>query len=87
MKIKEGFFKRKIDDEVIVVSVGGATKIFNGMMKLNPTGEVIWDMLEDGVDSQDEIVSALNEKYDGDIEKIKSDVSEFIDKIKDKGII
>lgn len=39
MKIKKGFVVRKVAGENIVVPVGGMSKTFHGMIKLNDTGE------------------------------------------------
>ena len=43
MRIKKGFVVREIAGQSIVVALGGANKVFNGMIKLNETGRIIWD--------------------------------------------
>lgn len=42
MKIKEGFVLRNMGGQAVVVSIGSASKVFNGMVKLNETGEYLW---------------------------------------------
>ena len=41
MKIKKGFVVRKVAGENIVVLVGGMSKTFHGMIKLNDTGNFL----------------------------------------------
>ena len=48
MKIKNGFVVREIAGECVVVALGEASKIFNGIIKLNDTGRIIWNMLAEG---------------------------------------
>ena len=67
MKIKNGFVVREIAGQSIVVALGEASKIFNGMIKLNETGRVIWDALVKGAETE-EIVEALLAEYDVDRE-------------------
>ena len=43
MKIKNGFVVREIAGECVVVALGEASKVFNGIIKLNETGKIIWN--------------------------------------------
>ena len=65
MKIKQGFVVREIAGQSIVVALGDASKSFNGMIKLNETGRIIWDMLSEGKDA-DRIVERILSEYDAD---------------------
>ena len=62
MKIKEGFVLNKMGQQTVVVSVGAASKIFNGMIKINETGEFLWKQLEKGAGKED-LVNALLQEY------------------------
>ncbi|MFQ9515955.1 MAG: PqqD family protein [Eubacterium sp.] len=86
MKIKEGFVLRKMSGKAVVVSVGSASEIFNGMIKLNETGEFLWQQMEDNA-SESDLVQALLEKYDVSEEIAQNDVKTFIDTLKEPGII
>lgn len=86
MKIKEGFILRKMGGQAVVVSVGAASKIFNGMIKLNETGEFLWQKMNEDV-SESELVQALVEEYDVPEEAAKDDVKSFIEILKKPGII
>lgn len=87
MKIKNGFVAKEIAGQYVVVALGQASKIFNGIIKLNDTGKFIWDMLAKGAE-QEEIVKALLEEYEGVDEVVAtSDVEKFIGELKGAGIL
>ena len=86
MKIKEGFLIRKVGEQAVVVSVGEATKIFNGMIRLNDTGEFLWNILIKGAEKE-ELVDALVEEYEVDRKKAGEDVERFISTLSKPGII
>ena len=70
MKIKEGFVLRNMGGQAVVVSIGSASKVFNGMVKLNETGEYLWGKISDGA-SRNDLINSLLEKYDVDIAGIQ----------------
>ena len=87
MKIKKGFVAKEIAGQYVVVALGKASKIFNGIIKLNETAKFIWDMLEKGAE-KDEIVVAILAEYEGvDRETAESDVQKFIDELKGANIL
>ena len=86
MRIKEGFVLRTMGGQPVVVSVGSASKVFNGMIKLNETGEFLWMELSEGA-SEESLVQALLSRYDVTEELAKQDVNEFIEILKKPGII
>lgn len=86
MKIKEGFVVREIAGQSIVVALGAASKKFNGMIKINDTGRIIWDMLSAGK-NECEIVERFVSEYDVDKEIAERDVSAFIDVLRGADIL
>ena len=87
MKIKEGFVVKEIAGQCVVIALGEASKIFNGIIKLNDTGRFIWDKLVEGADVP-EIVEALLGEYEGvDRETAEKDVEKFIDVLKGADIL
>lgn len=84
MRIREGFIKKPIMDEIVVVPTGEASETFEGMIKLNETGSLIWDLVSEGK-SLDEIAKHMADKYDVDFEEAKSDAKEIIDQMTDQG--
>lgn len=87
MKIKKGFVAKEIAGQYVVVALGKASKIFNGIIKLNDTAKFIWDMLDKGAEKS-EIVEALLAEYEGvDRETAERDVQKFIDELEGANIL
>ncbi|MBE6576778.1 MAG: PqqD family protein [Ruminococcaceae bacterium] len=87
MKIKNGFVVREIAGQHVVMALGDASKIFNGIIKLNDSARFIWDMLAKGSE-RDEIVAALATEYNGvDKTTLENDVDTLIDTLKGAGIL
>ena len=86
MKIKDGFVVRELAGQSIVVALGEASKIFNGMIKLNDTGRVIWDMLAEGKEPE-MIVDRIVSEYDVDADTVKKDVDAFINTLEGANIL
>lgn len=86
MKIKEGFVRRNIGGNDIVVAVGKASVDFNAMINLNSTGAFLWSLLE-GEANEKELVSAMVEKYCIDENVAIRDVKAFLDKARSAGVI
>ena len=80
------FIKRKIGTQYVIVAVGAATKKFNGMISVNGTGSFIWDQLEKDI-SLDELVRAMTENYDVDIETATAHATELLSTLKGVGAI
>ena len=76
MKIKEGFLIRKVGEQAV----------FNGMIRLNATGELLWNRIIDGADREG-LVDTLVSKYEVDREKAGEDVDKFIAILSKPGII
>ena len=86
MRVKDGFVLRNMGGQPVVVSVGSGTKIFNGMVKLNETGEFLWKQLKDN-ETEEDLVKAVLDKYDVSEEIARNDVYDFITALKTPGII
>ena len=86
MKIKSGFIVKEIAGQYVVIALGAASKIFNGIIKLNDSGKFIWDKLAVGAE-KDDIVNALLEEYDVNRTVAEADVDKFIDELKGANIL
>jgi len=88
MRIKNGFMLREISDTFIVVPVGERSIDFNGMITLNESGAFLWKQLSSGKDVQkEELVEALINEYDIDVETATADIDEFLETLNASGII
>lgn len=73
-------------NQAVVVAVGTASKVFNGMIKLNESGEMMWNLLVDGA-TEDDLLEAVLEAYEVDPQVAIKDVEKFIETLKKPGII
>ena len=82
MKIKEGFIIKKLGIGYIVVTVGDASKNFNGVIRLNESGAFLWQSIQDGADSREKLIQAMLDRYeDLDQETAEKDLDEFLDSV------
>jgi len=86
MKIKEGFMLRKIADNNIVVAIGKATLDFSGLITLNSSGAFLWSLMQDDI-TIDEMAEKMCGLYEVDFETAKSDIDDFVSKLKGAGIV
>ncbi len=86
MKIKEGFILRKVAEKYVVVAVGPASKVLNGMIKLNETGVLCWQHLTKGTDKE-ELVKVLAAEYGLSKAQAETDVSAFLDTLREVGCL
>lgn len=86
MKIKEGFVLREIAGEYVVIALGKAGTVFNGMIHLNETGKLIWEMLADGKEA-DAITDAVLQIYEIDRKTADADVRRVIAELQGANIL
>lgn len=86
MKIKDGFFLRKLGQQYTAVAMGSARKEFNGLIRMNDTGKFLWDHLQKEC-SQEELIQKLQEVYEVTEEEAAEDVTRFLKKLKGAGIL
>lgn len=77
MKIKEGFILRNVAKEHVVMPVGRASLLLNGLIKLNDSGAMLWNLLKEEAD-QETLVAALEKEYGISNEQAKADVEAFL---------
>jgi len=86
MKIKNNLILREIAGSWIIVPVSEMVVEFNGLMNLNESGAFLWKMLAEGAE-MDDLVSGFLKEYDVDEETARADIKEFIDLLKEKGLL
>ncbi len=88
MKIKEGFMLSRVGSQAVVVAVGEASRGFNGLIRLNDTGEFMWEKLSGPQGITEERLAALMiDAYDVDEETAKRDTAAFIAKLNEAGLL
>ena len=86
MKIRDGFVVREVAGQCVVIALGAATKDFNGMIKLNSSGKLIFEKLSVGAELED-IVEAMVSEYDIDADSARRDALNFIEKLQGANIL
>ena len=86
MQIKKELLKREVAGDCLLVPLGKTVYENNGLFALTEVGGFIWDLLPN-VETEEEIVSAVLKEYDADQETVQKDVSAFLGKLKEMGIL
>lgn len=86
MRLKYNFVVRQIGGKAVAVAVGEDNAKFNGMIKLNSTGELIFECLKNDT-AADEIAKKMCERFSIDFDSALKDVNECIDKFRSAGLI
>lgn len=86
MKIRKGFVVRTMGDRKMVVPIGKMASKIQGLISLNETAAVIWDILQEE-HTEEEVTEILCAQYDGDRQEIRECVHSFVDELEDKEIL
>ena len=86
MKIKEGFVLQEIAGSNVVVPVGEVSAILNGIISLNDSGVLLWNLLTEGAE-QEQLVNALVAEYGIPNNKALRDVNAFLDTLRSTGCL
>lgn len=86
MKVRSGFKLMKVGVQNLVVAVDERAEEFNGMIRLNPTGAFLWELLEKEAEKE-ELVAALLSEYEIDKETAETDADRFLSILTDNGIL
>ena len=84
MKLNRNFLHHQIDGQAVIVPTAGSD--FHGLVQGNKTLAVIAECLLRDT-TEEEIVEALCERFDGDREDIKLDVAQALKKLREIGAI
>ncbi len=85
MKIKKGFVVRSVGGENVGVPVGETGRQFHGMIKLNETGNFLWQFFNEE-HSEDEAVNAMLAEYEVDEATARADVQAFMSTLSSNGL-
>ena len=78
MKIKGTFVTRDIAGDTVIVPVGETALKYNGMITATSTGAAIWQALENGTESKEDLVRVLLDRFDVDADTASADVDDFL---------
>lgn len=86
MKVSQDFVLRDIAGEHIVVPTGAAASQIYGIMTLNDSGLLLWNMLKEGCNGE-ELTAAILAEYEVDEETAAQDVEKFLERLRQAGIL
>ena len=87
MKLKYQFVVSTIDGNPVAVAVGQDNGRFNGMIRLNDSGEMIFKTLCDGDISQEELLRRFAAQYGVTEELARPSVLAFLDQLRQNGLL
>jgi len=80
-KAQGKFVETEIDDEVVLMDLESGN-----FFSLAGTSLAVWQAI-DGERSEDEIAALLADEYDQPLERILSDVTDFLGELRDAGLV
>lgn len=86
MKIIGDFIRREVAGEILLVPVGQTALEFNGMITMDETADLIWQMLVEEA-SKEEILNRILAEYDVDMQTASQDLDEFLSAMKKDGFL
>lgn len=86
MKIKDGFMLRKVGGQYVVVALGEASRSFNGIIRLNDTGRLLWEELA-APKTERQLCEALLAEYDVTPQQAQADVAAFVQTLKKAALL
>ncbi|MBQ7415718.1 MAG: PqqD family protein [Oscillospiraceae bacterium] len=86
MHIVPGFVVRQIAGETIAIPAGPAARELSGLLALNGSGKVLFDLLQTE-QSEADLVQALLDNYEIDADTAQADVAEFLGILRSNGVL
>lgn len=86
MKIKDGFMLRKVGGQYVAVALGEASRSFNGIIRLNDTGRLLWEELA-APKTEQQLCEALLAEYDVTPQQAQADVAAFVQTLKKAALL
>lgn len=86
MKIKKELIKRDIAGETVLVPVGKTIYDSHGLFVLNELGTFLWALLP-GAENADALCDAVLAEYEVSREEAARDISDFLAKLEELGIL
>lgn len=86
MKVVPGFVVRQIAGETIAIPAGPAARQLSGLLALNGSGQFLFELLQ-SEQTEDSLVRAMLETYEIDEATALADVTEFLQILRDSGVL
>ena len=86
MKVRKDFVLRETAGDYMIIPTGRTVRSFDGLITVNEVGADLWDMLQSEV-TFDDLLRGILTIYDVDKETAEEDIREFLDTLRERGIL
>ncbi len=86
MKVQKEFILREIAGDYVIIPTGKTVLDFNGLITVNAVGAALWKMLQSDV-TFEELLRGIMAEYEVDEETAGKDIKEFLEKLRQGGIL
>ena len=86
MRVVPGFVVRQIAGETIAIPAGPAARQLSGLLALGGSGQFLFELLQTD-QTEDSLVQAVLDTYEIDEVTARADVSEFLQILRDSGVL
>lgn len=87
MKINPNLKVRVVAGEAIVLLQGNGVADYTKVLALNSSSKYLWDTLFGKDFTEEDVVSALLEQYEVDVEQAQKDATAWVAKLKELSVI
>lgn len=86
MKLKYDFLLRDVGDRAVAVAVGEGSENFQGIISMNRSSKVIFEMLREET-SEEEILQKLMKQYNGTEAFFREEIRKMVMKLRNGGVL
>lgn len=86
MTIKKDLIKREVAGDTILIPVGKTVYDNNGLFVLNELGAFLWDRLPEA-EGEEDLLRAVLAEYEVSEEEAGADITAFLAKLREMGIL
>lgn len=87
MRLRYKFIIQNVSGKNVAVVVGRDAEQFHGMIKLNDSGALVFKLLSDRDLTQNQLLTQFAEQCGTSVESIQADVLEFVDQLRQNGLL
>ena len=86
MKVRKDFVLRETAGDYMIIPTGRTVRSLDGLITVNEVGADLWNMLQAEV-TFDDLLRGIITIYDVDEETAEEDIREFLDTLRERGIL
>lgn len=86
MHIVPGFVVRQIAGETIAIPSGPAAQTLSGLLALNGSGKLLFELLQ-SPQTEQTLIQAVLDTYEIDADTARADVADFLEILRQNGVL